>query len=173
MINPTFTGSSWVDTKIVRDLASLRSAVSALANEIPESKRVRPVFIFRGQRSDWPLATTLERACKGPDGRLDDAQGLERRSIREFKRRAHQYVTHVPAQTHRIEWLSLMRHYGAPARLLDCTYTLEVATFFAVKEMSEPSKDDESQDGQRGHDAAVWALNCACRAIVIRQIGAS
>jgi hypothetical protein len=44
-----------------------------------------------------------------------------------------------------MEWLALMRHYGAPTRLLDWTYSFYVALFFAVEEAETES--------------AVWALN--------------
>ena len=44
-----------------------------------------------------------------------------------------------------LEWLSLMRHYGAPTRLLDWTYSFFIALYFAA----------ESAEG----DFAVWAID--------------
>jgi hypothetical protein len=44
-----------------------------------------------------------------------------------------------------MEWLALMRHYGAPTRLLDWTYSFFAALFFAVEETKAES--------------AVWALD--------------
>jgi hypothetical protein len=44
-----------------------------------------------------------------------------------------------------IEWLALMQHHGAPTRLLDFTYSLYVAAYFALEEAEGES--------------AVWAIN--------------
>jgi hypothetical protein len=46
-----------------------------------------------------------------------------------------------------VEWLSLMQHHGAPTRLLDFTYSMYVALYFAL----ECAKD--------GTNAAVFAVN--------------
>jgi hypothetical protein len=50
---------------------------------------------------------------------------------------------------HRLEWLALMRHYGAPTRLLDWTYSLYVALFFSLAESNVKKP------------ATVWALDTA------------
>jgi hypothetical protein len=52
--------------------------------------------------------------------------------MREFKRRAHHYLSSVPPDANRLEWLALMQHHGAPTRLLDWTYSLHVAMHFAL-----------------------------------------
>jgi hypothetical protein len=51
----------------------------------------------------------------------------------------------VPERTNIMEWLAMMRHYGAPTRLLDWTYSFFVAVYFAV----------ECAEG----DCSVWALD--------------
>jgi hypothetical protein len=58
--------------------------------------------------------------------------GVEAGLIRQFKRKCHQFLTHLPLETDWLEWLSLMQHYGAPTRLVDWTYSLYAAAFFAV-----------------------------------------
>lgn len=44
-----------------------------------------------------------------------------------------------------MEWASIMQHHGAPTRLLDFTYSIYVAAYFAL----------ETAD----HDCAVWAVS--------------
>lgn len=70
----------------------------------------------------YPLATSLERACY------------------------HLYAAAAPprqGETH--EWLTVMRHYGTPTRLLDFTYSLYVAMFFAAEDVEG--------------DSVIWAVN--------------
>ncbi len=57
----------------------------------------------------------------------------ENKLIREFKRKASIY-TKTPEDKFYLEWLSLMRHYGAPVRILDCTYSFYVALYQAIKD---------------------------------------
>jgi FRG domain len=103
-------------------------------------------WIYRGQSSSaWDLATSLERCCSRHEVKPKNRYALESRLIREFPRAMHQYAVHIPDADAVIEWLSIMQHYGAPTRLLDFTYSIYVAAYFAVE-----SGDD---------DAAVWAID--------------
>jgi FRG domain len=55
--------------------------------------------------------------------------------LREFGRRAHLYLkdsSQIPDSGDTLEWISLMRHYGAPTRMLDWTYSIHVAAHFAL-----------------------------------------
>lgn len=106
----------------------------------------RPAWIFRGQRSaDWGLSTSLERCCDREGIAADNRLRFEKELRRDFKRVYHQYAHHVPSPTAIVEWTSVMQHHGAPTRLLDFTYSVYVAAYFAL----------ESADG----DAAVWAVS--------------
>jgi hypothetical protein len=106
-------------------------------------------MLFRGQRSEWTLQTSLERACLEADGNLAQARIREAATIREFQRRYHHYAIHRPPLSHLLPWLSLMQHHGAPTRLLDWTYSIEVAAYFAVEYgWSEPKRD-----------AAIWMMS--------------
>jgi len=77
-------------------------------------------WAFRGQGTDHVLAASIKGL------RLNRA--LPRYYVvREFRRRAHQYVTDVPSDDDDLEWLALMQHHGAPTRLLDWTRSPHVA----------------------------------------------
>ncbi len=105
-------------------------------------------WIFRGLASvedplERELAPSLERALErlGLDRAHRDhgATRWERRLLGEFQRHFHRYSSHVPSDD--IEWFAIMRHYGAPSRLLDWTYSFWVGVFFAVEraEVKKPS----------------------------------
>ncbi len=105
-------------------------------------------WIFRGQRdSCWSLKTNLERECARFNVPPCEIEEVERRLLREFKRRVHHYSANVPHECDTEEWLALMQHHGAPTRLLDWTYSFYVAAYFAF----ECAKNGES--------VTIWALN--------------
>lgn len=129
-------------------------------------------FIFRGQvikkkknHSTDPLdlITSFEHALldaatqKTPLSQLlKDGLGgvpvwkLEEGLLREFQRKCCLYLDKVPSNTGRIEWLALMRHYGAPTRLLDWTYSFYSAVFMALDRPSDPDKNEET---------VIWAID--------------
>ncbi len=107
----------------------------------------RDRWFFRGLASvTWRLQTSFERAKEG--GGTQPAWKYEAVMLREFTRRAHHYVSDLPKVSDLLEWFALMRHYGAPSRLLDCTYSLYVAAYFAL----------HSATVKTGV-AAIWAIN--------------
>lgn len=115
--------------------------------EIHEHARtLAPGWIFRGQRAaDLNLKTSLERSCDRYGVASGHRHELEDRLFREFRRTYHHYASHVPDRSSVVEWLSLMQHHGAPTRLLDFTYSIYVAAYFAT----------EAND----RDSAIWALD--------------
>ena len=114
-------------------------------------------WAYRGQKDDtWHLMTSLERFLnrnKGETGLVKRLE-VEQRLLREFRRRYHHYSSSVPATSLDLEWLALMRHYGAPTRLLDFTYSLYVAAYFAV----EDAEDDDVEHTE-GKSCCVWGIN--------------
>ena len=103
-------------------------------------------WIYRGQSDAKDrLKTSLERACESWGMPLSLANKTEKLLIREFQRRLYHYTAHIPSKKAYYEWLSLMQHHGAPTRLLDFTYSINVAAYFAV----EKAKGD----------CAVWAID--------------
>jgi FRG domain-containing protein len=102
--------------------------------------------IFRGHTcADWKLETSLERACKRLYGSLERAAHIENIVLREFRRRLHHYSQNIPRREDSLRWLSLLQHHGAPTRLLDWTYSIYIAMYFAA----------EHGSGQ----FAVWVVN--------------
>jgi len=86
--------------------------------------------------------TSLERAAIDRWGRQwSEMPEIEEGLLRRFKREAHLYLTNEPAEGDLIGWLSLMRHHGAPTRLMDWSYSFFVAVHFAMErsEVGQPS----------------------------------
>ena len=103
-------------------------------------------WFYRGQsRSEWPLTSSLERAIDVTHGSSWDWEQTESWMLRKFRGFAHNYLAHSPADDDLLEWLALMQHHGAPTRLLDCTFSLPVAAFFAARDADT--------------DFAIWAFN--------------
>jgi hypothetical protein len=103
-------------------------------------------WAFRGERhANWPLSTSLARYFCDFGIHPKAWPEQERRILRIFKRKAHQYLSQPPALDDDFQWLALMQHHGAPTRLLDFTWSPYVAAFFALERATGES--------------AVWALN--------------
>ncbi|MBT8397081.1 MAG: FRG domain-containing protein [Gemmatimonadetes bacterium] len=92
-------------------------------------------WCFRGDCSNpGALKTSLERAAVDRWGRdWSELPEIEEGLMRRFGREAHLYLPSEPAEGDRIGWLSLMRHHGAPTRLLDWSFSFFVAVHFAVQ----------------------------------------
>jgi hypothetical protein len=124
------------------------------------------LWIFRGQKSAaWNLETSLERCAKRTGKSQGDAPKLEAELFREFRRVYHQFSKHIPSRNARLEWASIMQHHGAPTRLLDFTYSIYVAAYFALehlenpKERHNPKKRMESNEADYNGVCAIWAVN--------------
>ena len=103
-------------------------------------------WAFRGQRdAAWKLTPSIERLKRTYSSSFrSDAEDYVRQA---FKRRAHHYLQHLPRDGEELEWMALMRHHGAPTRLLDWTRSPYVAAFFAITE----AKEDET--------SVIWAVD--------------
>jgi hypothetical protein len=105
-----------------------------------------PRAAFRGQPDATQVpSTSLDRAAARLQYDPSDLFTAEERMLREVRRRAQLYVARVPDEDDTLGWLALLRHHGAPTRLLDFTRSFYVACWFAI----------EGADA----DAAIWAVD--------------
>ncbi len=97
--------------------------------------------VFRGvSNAEWDLETSLDRCA-----RYHHAVA-EKLLIESFERSLPKITTSLPPVADRVSWMALMRHYGLPSRLLDCTECISVAAYFAA--VREPKSD-----------FAIWAFD--------------
>ena len=155
---------SYLVTKFVyahEPIKKWRDLYDIFCHDFPENN-TDETWLFRGHNDpNEPLRTSLEKALcniEGTDVKDEAAltkllgsglngssvRDIERGLIRRFKRQYYHFDVRIPDND--IEWLSLMRHYGAPIRMLNWSYSFFVAVFFAIE-------DSISKDG-----AAIWAL---------------
>ncbi|HLN03465.1 MAG TPA: FRG domain-containing protein [Bryobacteraceae bacterium] len=105
-------------------------------------------WVFRGTHDGRPdLRTTLELVAKEFGVAEDKIPDMEVKLIHEFVRRYHLYsLGPPPRRGDTLEWLTLMRHYGAPCRFLDFTFSFIIAAFFSLE------REGSTQP-------VVWAIN--------------
>lgn len=99
-------------------------------------------WIFRGlSDAEFRLENTLQRLTREIRGDLDPSaiNDFEQRAVGFFKTHvsALPLVERLPDDSEVVAWLSLMRHYGAPCRLLDWTQSYPIALYFAARENAE------------------------------------
>jgi hypothetical protein len=103
-------------------------------------------WAFRGQRdATRPLFSLLSRYLLEHRIARPVWAAQEERILRIFKRKAVNFLDHVPERDDDLQWLALMQDHGAPTRLLDFTWSPYVAAFFALHNATT--------------EAAIWACN--------------
>jgi hypothetical protein len=100
---------------------------------LKQSSSTSDRWIYRGHtKKKWSLETTIERALGDWNVELKDATAIEFQTIREFRRRLRD-PQHDRVHSDTLFCLALMQHYGAPTRLLDCSYSPFAAAAFAME----------------------------------------
>jgi hypothetical protein len=124
----------------ITTVSSWRELDEAIAESgHPTSDRhVHSTLVFRGlARADRANVSRLSRLGS------EHAPNVERPLIRNFRKYAHR---ESPGPT-LWDWLALAQHHGLPTRLLDWTYSPQVALHFATSAWAE-------------QDAVLWAVDC-------------
>ena len=106
-------------------------------------------FVFRGQRNnEWTLTTSFDRMFGSLEFNL--RKDIEKTLITEFRNSCIELIGREKIiEYNDVEILSLGQHYGVPTRLLDWSYSIYVAAFFAFAH----NKNDDSDN------IAIWTIN--------------
>jgi hypothetical protein len=132
---------------------------------LPQSDQERDSrWIFRGEgshylREDYRMQTSLEREALFFDHEIENIPNLEKKLLREFRRRLYHYTSNLPDENDWHEWMALMQHFGAPTRLLDWTYSYFIAAYFAL-EKATLSSDPKCSSHELGKcvKCIIWGL---------------
>jgi predicted RNase H-like HicB family nuclease len=111
----------------------------------------RSGWVFRGhQTEEYELSPSIERVSSSGHTSWLASEFV---TLGEFQGKARMYtdvsgVESEPEWLARLNWLSLMQHYGIPTRLLDFTHSPYVALYFALRHNPERCKAAE-----------IWAID--------------
>ena len=150
--------SAWPERRIVslRDIQQLAVDIDALW---PNSNRC----LFRGQsRADWTLQPSLARELVDSTMNWFQVAQLEREMNNRFWREAHRELEPGVSSKKAISLNSwpLMRHFGAPTRVLDWSLSPYVALYFAAEQRWE-------------EDGALWWFRAStAENLMVRKFGA-
>jgi hypothetical protein len=90
-------------------------------------------WIFRGQSdARWKLQSKLERELQRYGKSIASARDAEYAILREFLRRYKNYDQAITIRD-AMDALSFIQHFGGPTRYLDWSYSIYVASFFALR----------------------------------------
>jgi hypothetical protein len=110
-------------------------------------------WVFRGQKADSELKTSLERGCEKSELPPTEAEHIEEMIIREFKR-LYNGEDHEEVISDNLYCMSLLRHFGAPTRCLDFSYSKYVGLYFGLK-----AAYDNMDINKEKTSFAVWCVD--------------
>lgn len=104
-------------------------------------------WVFRGQTDiSWELKSSLYRLFEDVQPIIKEAKGKTKKFakdkhegllIEQFQANAHLYLRSLPDINDKLEWLALMQHFSAPTRLLDVSFSPNIASYFALESGSD------------------------------------
>lgn len=116
-------------------------------------------WVFRAQGADYELETSLERAILRSNLSLTDAPLIEKTITREFGRWYNGSDCDL-VRSDSLYCLSLLRHFGAPTRLLDFTYSKYVACYFGLEvAYGDVRRKKGKPDYEAPRSFALWCIN--------------
>jgi hypothetical protein len=111
------------------EITSIDHLIKSL-NQLPNN------YIYRGHSDiSWKLQSTLERILE--NNYETEGKKFEEYAIDSFKSRFHLYDKSNIQPASKLEWLSIMQHYGVPTRMLDFTQSPYVAIYFAIENITK------------------------------------
>jgi hypothetical protein len=127
--------------------------------EFIEREELDTNWVFRAQGAYYELETSLERAILRSGLSLADAPLIEKTIIREFGRLYSGSDCDL-VRSDSLYCLSLLRHFGAPTRLLDFTYSKYVASYFGLEvAYRDVPRTKGKQDYEAPRSFALWCVN--------------
>jgi hypothetical protein len=127
--------TAWQE-KSIKSLGDIQQLAHEIGACWPNSSRC----LFRGQsRAGWTLQPSLARELVGSTMNWFQVAQLEREMNNQFWREAHRELESGVAAKKAVSLNSwpLMRHYGAPTRVLDWSLSPYVALYFAAEQRWE------------------------------------
>jgi len=118
------------------------------------NKEFKTHWIFRGEclpenaKPEMNLQTSLNKVCSDFNLKLNNVLKVEEKMMRDFRRK-YDGPDRRFVESDTLYCISLMRHYGAPTRLLDWTYSPFVAAYFALEKW-HPTNSPE---------VVIWCLS--------------
>jgi hypothetical protein len=107
------------------NISTMEQLIKSL-NELPTH------YIYRGHSDgNWRLQSTLERILGGKFE--TESEKYENYALNLFKSKFHLYDKLNDKPKTKLEWLSIMQHYGVPTRMIDFTVSPYVALYFALE----------------------------------------
>jgi hypothetical protein len=123
------------------NISTMEQLIKSL-NELPIN------YIYRGHSDEnWRLQSTLERILGNKFE--TESEKYENYALNMFKSKFHLYDKFNDKPETKLEWLSIMQHYGVPTRMIDFAVSPYIALYFALENASKTA----------GKSFAIYAID--------------